>query len=304
MDLNLTDLLQVAFDATQDEPGDLPAELGERVITQSLDARQPRHPGWGRRAGLNSLDAFAQTAAELSALLDTITPEEINQLTRVDGATVADVIEHLVGVERYVLGQLARGPALDAPRREDHWPIAKHAANTSQSDGRTAASVWWQEALQVMAACGQVGPDHPVDYHHLSGTVAGLLVVRTFEIWTHGDDINVGLGRPLHTLDDARLRLMVRQLMDVLPFGLALSGSRQPGRTARFVLYHPDATVDVPLAPGETPGDPDITIAVDVLQLCRLAANRLPREELNAVIDGDARLLEPIMAGATAFAAD
>ena len=164
--------------------------------------------------------------------------------------------------------------------------------------------MWWQEALQLIAACGQVGPDHPVDYHHLSGTVDGLLVVRTFEIWTHGDDIIGALGRPLQTLDDARLTLMVQQLMNVLPLGLALSGRTQPGRTARFVLFHPDTTVDVPLAPGETPGVPDITVAVDVLQLCRLAANRLPFEELNAAIQGDALLLEPIVAGATAFAAD
>src|ERR1700722_17763377 len=112
MDLNLTDLLQVAFDATQDEPGDLPVELGGRVITRGLDAKQPRHPAWGRKAGLNSLEAFIQTVAELSALLDTITSNQTNRQTRVDGATIADVIEHLVGVERYVLGQLGRRPAL------------------------------------------------------------------------------------------------------------------------------------------------------------------------------------------------
>jgi uncharacterized protein (TIGR03083 family) len=304
MDLSHHDLLRVGFDATRDRRDDLPAGLGERLVAQGLAVRPARHPGWEGRQPLGSLDAFITTASEVAAVLDTVSPEQLTIPTRVENATIGEIVEHLVGVERYVLGQLGRAPSFGAPRREDHWPVARHAARNGRSEGERLAGVWWREALGVIAACGELGPDHLVAYHHLYGPVDGLLVVRTFEVWTHGDDILGALGRPLQTLDDTRLALMVGQLMDVLPLGLALAGCTQPGRTARFVLSEPDMAVDVALAPGEPPGPPDITISVDVIQLCRLAANRLASGQLGAGIEGDTRLLEPILAGATAFAAD
>ena len=72
-----------------------------------------------------------------------------------------------------------------------------------------------------------------MSYHHLVGTTHGLLVVRTFELWTHGEDLRRATHRPLDELDEGRLSLMVGELMRVLPLGLALNSREQPGRTAR-----------------------------------------------------------------------
>ena len=93
--------------------------------------------------------------------------------------------------------------------------------------------------------------------------------------------------------------------MRVLPLGLALSGCPQPGRTARLNLIGPGGgTFDVALAPGDPLGEPDITLTADVIDFCRLASNRLARRDFDVGVDGDGLLLEPIIAGATAFAAD
>jgi hypothetical protein len=156
-----------------------------------------------------------------------------------------------------------------------------------------------------VAACAQLGPDSPVEYHHLAGTINGLLVVRTFELWTHDDDIRRATGLPPNSLDDARLSLMVGELMRVLPFGLALSGCAQPGRTARIILTGPGGgSFDVALSPGDHPTSPDVEISAAAIDLCRLAANRLPRDELDVRIEGEGSLAECVLVGATAFAAD
>jgi uncharacterized protein (TIGR03083 family) len=289
--------------------------LEPRVLERVRSSRtSARHPGWdtGTEGPTDPLRAFIKTASELGLLLDSLAPGDWARASRIDGARVRDVVDHMVGVERYVLGCLGRRPRLDAPRREDHWPVSKEAAADVVAEPDVQARrLWWSDVLDLVAACGELGPDHEISYHHLAGTVRGMLVVRTFELWTHGDDIRQAVGRPLDLLDDDRLGLMVNELMRVLPFGLALSGCPQPGRRARLQLSGPGGgTFDVPLDP-EMPwdpsdllGDPDITVTGHVIDLCRLAANRLDREQLHVVVEGDDRLLEPILVGAAAFAAD
>ena len=309
MDLSTDQLLRIAFDAAAADHADLPEGLAERVLAGALAGAKPlRHPEWADPEGaeLSPLSAFIQTAAELADLIETLAPQDWARMTRLDETTVRDVVAHLIGVERYVLGQLGRRPDVRAPRREDHWPMTtRAAAELADEPPEAVARRWWLEVLDVVAACGELGPDHQVTYHHLAGNLRGLLVVRTFELWTHSDDIRQATDQPLNLLDDARLSLMVNELMRVLPLGLALSGCPQAGRTARLNLTGPGGgTFDVALAPDETPADPDVTLTAHAIDLCRLASNRLAHEDFDVLMEGDGLLLEPILAGATAFAAD
>ena len=311
MDLNIDrlstdELLRIAFDATADVA--IPVGLLERVQAASLGAIDPQHPGWSDTddAPRSAFSAFITTAAELAELLEALATDDWTRSTPVEGVTVRALVEHLVSVERYVLGQLDRRPRLEAPRREDHWSLATMlGADLSHESDSVVATCWWSELLGVVAASAELGPDHEVAYHHLVGSLRGLLVVRTFELWTHGDDIRQATGRPLNLLDEDRLSLMVNQLMHVLPLGLALSDTSRPGRTARINLRGPGGgRFDVPLAFGEDSGEPEITITAAVIDFCRLAAGRLAPDDLDVLIEGDRGLLTPILVGATAFAAD
>jgi uncharacterized protein (TIGR03083 family) len=219
---------------------------------------------------------------------------------------VRDLVEHLVGMERYLLGQLGRRPRLVADRREDHWPATRLAvADLVDEPNGVVTFRWWFEVMDLIGACGELGPDHPISYHHLAGNLHGLLVSRIFELWTHGDDIRQAIGQPLNLLDDARLTLMVSELMEALPIGVMLSGNALPGRSARFdITGSGGRTYDVALAFGEMPGAPDVIITADALELCRFAANRLGESELAPVVEGDGSLLDPVLVAVTAFAAD
>jgi hypothetical protein len=179
------------------------------------------------------------------------------------------------------------------------------AADLAGATTTDVASAWWREVMRSIAACTAAGPDHPVVFHHLSGTVRGLLVIRTFELWTHDEDIRRATDRPPNPLDDERLTLMSGELMTLLADGMALTGMARPGRTARIELTGSGAgTFDVALAPGEVAGAPDIVVRTETVELCRLVANRLLPADLGVEVTGDRSLLEPILVGAGAFALD
>ncbi len=308
MDLTPVQLFEVALDSIEAGHRTPPGGFEQRILSGVLAGPRPaRHPGWdGPDDRISSMTAFIATAVEMDDLLGSLAPADWDRTTGVDAVTVRELAVHLVGVERYVLGQLGRRPALDAPRREDHWPVTRlAAAELAAAPPPEIMRTWWQTVMEVIAACAELGPGRDVTYHHLVGTVGGLLLVRTFELWTHGDDIRAAVGRPLQPPDDARMALMVDELTTVLPLGLALCGCAQPGRTARLDLTGPGGgAFDVALAPGDPVGPPDITVATDTVSFCRLASNRLGWDDLDMVVSGDRSLLDPLLAGATAFAAD
>jgi hypothetical protein len=98
---------------------------------------------------------------------------------------------------------------------------------------------------------------------------------------------------------------MVNELMGVLSAGMALTGQDLPGRTARFELDGAGGgTFDVALSFGEQPAGPDLVVSTSTIELCRLAANRLGPDDLEARIAGDVSLLHPVLVAAGAFAAD
>ena len=298
MDLSTNDLIAVGLDALEAEASALPPGLRSSVL-----AAAPSRP---TAAELTPLSAFITTAAEVGRLLDELTPDEWAAPTAVQGSVVRDLVAHLVGVERYVHGQLGRGPVLDAPQREDHYPTARSAAaDLADSSTVELAGAWWREVMRSVAICAELGADLPVAFHHLSGSIRGLLIVRIFELWTHDEDIRRATGRPPNRLDADRLTLMSSELIQLLPHGMALPDTARPGRTARMHLTGAGGgTFDVALAPDEIAGLPDVTITTDVLDLCRLAANRVTIEGLAVDVDGDRSLVEPVLVGAGAFALD
>ena len=299
MDLTQHELIDVALDAVEGDEAPLPAGLVDRLFEAMPNVADDTAP-WPSRA------AFMRTAAELGHLLDTLSRDDWNRPTAVRGSSVRDLVAHLVGVERYVLGQLGAAPRLDAPTREHHYPVSgAAAADLAAVDTTELAAAWWRETMRSIAACTAAGPEHPIAFHHLSGTVRGLLIVRTFELWTHDEDIRRATGRPAHELDDERLTLMSSELMTLLAHGMALTGNTRPGRTARFELTGSGAgTFDVALAPDEVAGAPDIVVRTSAVELCRLAANRVLPADLAVEVTGDRSLLEPMLVGAGAFALD
>ncbi|MEU5883798.1 maleylpyruvate isomerase family mycothiol-dependent enzyme [Spirillospora sp. NPDC047279] len=131
------------------------------------------------------------------------------------------------------------------------------------------------------------------------------LVQRTFETWTHADDIRAIAGRPAVPPPPEHLRLIVDLGTGLLPRALRFLGRERPGLTARLVLTGPGAGVwSVPLAFGGEPGSPDITITADAEDFCRLLAGRRTPATFAHESDGDPAVVADVLHAASTLGCD
>lgn len=290
-------------------PSEAPtAAARERTLAAAMAARGPGRPAAAVPA-TTPVGALRATIAELADVLDSLPAESWSApVPAYPGWTVAGLVAHLLGVERYVgrnvgLWSFTVDPAIE----DDHLAVtAPVQAEWQGRSGPEVAAAWHESAVAVAEHAAGSDEDAlatPVRYHQLTPSLASLLVVRVFEIWTHTDDIRAAVGLPLQAPDPARLALMTELAVGVLPLGMELEGRPRPGRTARVVLTGPGGgTWVTPLGP-DGPDRPDTTLVADVVDFCRVAARRLEPAALDVVVEGDADLVMDMLVGVAAFAA-
>ncbi len=292
-------VVDLALDGRRAPPVGLRAEVLARAMQ-----RRAAGDVIGRPTPSSPNAAFEQTVEDFHALLSTLSTAEWAAAAG-PHTTVASLVAHVAGMEQLSLAWLV-GPVPDAAAVADHVEATRPmVAELAGAPGPAVAARWYDLARQVVAAAAVVPSDHPVLAHDLPTDTEGLMVLRTFELWAHMHDIDAATGRPAPDLDTPRMALMSERLMAVLPFAVAVRGVAAPGRTARLVLTGPaGGCYNVALDPSEAPGEPDTTIVVDVVDLCRVAARRLDAGALTVTIEGDRALADRVLASADAFARD
>jgi uncharacterized protein (TIGR03083 family) len=280
-----------------------PAGLREQVRSRAFARRVPGQPVEG--AVPCSPDVgFDRTVADLLELLRSLSEDEWNAPAHPEHGRVRDLVAHLVGVERLAARWLERSD--DLPPLPDHVAATRPVVEElARIDCVELAGLWHRAALGVAAAAAVGDPGRAVSFHDLRTTVSGFLIIRTFELWAHAIDISAATGRPLLRLDPERMATLSRELMTVVPAAVAYRGAEVPDRTVRFVLTGPaGGCYTVALHPDQRPAEPDVTIVADVVDLCRIAARRLPPAELVATIDGDRELAALVLAELDSLARD
>jgi uncharacterized protein (TIGR03083 family) len=299
-----------------------PAPLRRAVIERALQVRTP-----GRSVGVvagSPVDAYGQTAEELGGLLATLGPADWAAPVaayQALGWTVADLIGHLLAVERY-FGALLGVDDFVAPEgtEADHVAMSLPTIEACRRrGGADAAAAAWVAAVasarSVLDAPEPVDLDRRVSFHGFDYRLGSLLVVRAFELWIHGDDIRLATGRPLTLPDPPRLALMtdlaVRAVDRVLrrrPLGaegerplirLVLTG---PGGGAWSIGGDGDGAGAAGTGAADRP-PADVRIVTDAEAFCRLAARRLPVDALAADVVGDRELARRVLAAAAVLAA-
>ena len=279
-----------------------PGATRQRVLGRVRAA--PRPPS--RPADLVPL--YRRQVAELAEVLGTV-PERAWSRDTAAGWTIHELVAHLVGVEAYVASRLDLGDFTPAPGTEhDHVgmtvPIIEAERSRHPAETRQA---WERSAWAVVGLLEASGPDlfqRRIDLYGIPTSGRTALVARMFELWTHADDVRRALGRPLVDPDPERLAAMSDVAARSLPTGMTLSGTPRPGRSAKVVLLGGGGgTWTVPLALGDPGGAPGVTVVADVVDFCRLAATRLPPEELDHDVEGDAELGREVLRAVAIFAA-
>lgn len=296
----------VLADAASQVP---PLDLRDQVLSAARARRTPGtllHPVEPTSPG----NAFRRTVDELHELLVDLDEAEWSRSTLEKYGDVHDLVAHLTGVEESLLGILGEGSAPDPGVWNNHVEAtASFVRELRRSPTGVLTQRWFQSAKRLASVAEEterVSPDRIVPVNDVPVGANGMLVLRTFEVWTHHEDICRATGRPFPSLDAGRLRRMSGDLIAVLPVALSLMEQSRPGRTARLVLTGAGGgTFDIPMAPDSPVGPPDVRIVADVVDFCRLAARRTGPAALSATIEGDGeQLADLILVAAGAFARD
>jgi uncharacterized protein (TIGR03083 family) len=292
-----------------------PSRLRDRVLGEAFRRRQPSaptgrpgHPTDGTIAGL-----YREVVDDLTTLLEAVADEDWGVPTAAEGWDVLGVVGHLVGVEALMAERLDR---IEDWTPDEFLAASDAGVERAAADGPTATLDRWRDASAAVLV-------HPALTSPGAGRGPAVLwegddaprrqsiVVRAFEIWNHGEDIRRALGRPLVTPGADHYHLMAELGVRALPLMMAARGRTNPGRSARVVLTGPGGgDWLIPLAPGETPSVPALTLTLDVVEFCFRVADRRQPGELStriAVVDDTDpdeadRLVADILESASALA--
>ena len=176
--------------------------------------------------------AFAHTTSAVIDLGRSCTDEDLAQPTDCPGWTVHDQISHVVGVEAWLEGH--KDPRVEMPPyehiRNDLGKRVEYAVEVRR--GRTGADVV-AELEHVLAQrlstlhspgltdstiiAGPFGPDE----------AATVVLMRTFDVWVHEQDIRSALGRP-GNLDSPAAAVFVNSVILQLPRLIAKGAALEP----------------------------------------------------------------------------
>jgi hypothetical protein len=133
--------------------------------------------------------------------------------------------------------------------------------------------------------------------------VSAVCIARTFELWTHENDIRRALDKPASQPDASTLTLMTRLAADLLP-RVATGRTLGSPVALRLVLTGPGGgTWQLALGAGG-PQTVAVGIVTDAVEFCRLVANRTTPADLDTHVTGDPGPVAAILQAATTLALD
>ena len=280
-----------------------PAGLGGRVFDAALARRAGgRHLAVHAAGVPEPVDALAGEAADLAALLATLTPAQWSAPTRT-GLSVHELMAHLLAVEDYTGFLLGLWPvAIDPATVLQHVVMTRPTIDDWQGRPSAELATTWRERVDtVIAGFRGTAAAQRYQFHYLDLSVRSLIVLRSFELWVHGDDILDAVGRPPSLGDPGRIHRMAELAVRGLPLALAFSGTSVDGTTARIVLTGPGGGAWNQALGSHPAGDPTVNLVADVHDFCRLVSHRLSPDQLDVDISGDVELGRAVLVAAQVF---
>ncbi|MGE0879782.1 MAG: hypothetical protein AB7L13_18140 [Acidimicrobiia bacterium] len=299
-----------AFAATQVDATP-PVGLGERIVAAALAARPAGHvrPSTPFEA-IDEVEAYRRSVVALREALAAL--RDGDWRLEFAGRTARDTVAHVRAIDHYMGAQIGLWPPEHDPVTDtDHVAMSQSFVDASRSASFAGVVDSWiatSDALIAhLTAMDRAGLDRPVTFHQFPMSLRTLLVVRTFELWTHRDDVLRSQALPRGDIEPARLALMTDTAVSVLPLGMQACGRSGAGRSARIVLTGDGGGTWVrSLGPDAAPvaGEPDVVLVADAVEFCLRAANRLGVDDLTVFVEGDEQLALDMLVGVGAFAMD
>jgi uncharacterized protein (TIGR03083 family) len=239
----------------------------------------------------NEVSAFARAVDDVQRTLDSLTAAQWT-LPAVNGLSVGELVGHLVGTQQAMTAELGNTePVSGSP---DHLEMTREAiasiARLSPADAAHQFAADSATLTRHLAGLDAAGLAAPARFGPLVADVRFLLIGRVFELWTHDNDLRSAVGWARMEPDADRLWMMTRAVMPLVGH---LGGDR-----VRIVLTGPGG--------GVWPATDDETaeLAVDAVDFCRRAANRMLLADLDCEISGQTKAVVDLLEALPALALD
>jgi len=184
--------------------------------------------------GLHELvEAFAGTALAVVDLARTCSSDDLARPTDCPGWTVHDQISHVVGVEAWLAGH--RDARVEIPPyehiRNSLGKKVEYAVEVRR--GRTGAEVLAELESVLAQRLSTLRDPTLTDSSVIEGPfgpdrAATVVLLRTFDVWIHEQDIRCALGRP-GNLDSPAAAVVVSTIIGQLPKMIARGAALEPG---------------------------------------------------------------------------
>lgn len=253
--------------------------------------------------------AFEQTLRSTIAVAEAFGTQDWALPTDCPGWTVKDVVSHLIGIERALLGDAepAHAPPSDLPHvRGDLGRMLEVAVDRRRPVPGEQVLAELRETLdRRITALRDIDPaQETMSPDGRMGTYARLMMLRAFDCWVHEQDIRRAVGRP-GNLDAPATEQTVRVLTSALPFVVGKRAGAAPGQTVTIEVGEPvPFTRHVVVGDDrrarfadQAPAEPTVTLRTDWETYVRLAAGRCPASDAKVEIVGDADLGRRILDG-------
>ncbi len=269
------------------------------MLEASQQARQAGHtvPEVPR---ISPDEAFSRAADAFYGLLCALGEQDwrLHVLRDLD---VQGLAGHLIGVEEDVQRALSDDPVVE---HQDHVTSTQPAADRQAGRAVAATRADWRGAAdRTLELVRDADMTAEVTVWGIPLPLGAALVARAFELWTHENDIRRVAGLPASVPDASTLRLMTELATSMLPFGAMLAGLQGPINLRLVLTGAGGGTWDVVIG-GDAPEPATVGIVTDVVDFCRLAANRLDPADLDMHVTGDQGRAVGVLAAAAALALD
>lgn len=273
-----------------------PPELFDNVLTAAR-VRRPTHTDDDP-----FLAAYLSETARYDALLDTLPDDAFDVLT-FNGLTVQELVIHLAAMESAVAAAIGRATGPDVADDSIERRTAAFVERFRDRPRREARMLWRASVNAVALWAEDASAGKRVRVFGLPFPREAILVSRSFETWTHADDIRRAVGQTLSPPPPTVLHRMADLSVMSMAASLEMTERAHRGKTARVVLTG-DGGGDwlIPLGFSEASATPDVVLTADVVAWCRCASERLAPDALPREVEGDPDLADDLVAASSAFA--
>jgi uncharacterized protein (TIGR03083 family) len=244
-----------------------------------------------------NIDAFEQTSRSMITLGDELGPADWDRPTECPGWSVKDQYSHILGIERYLLGEADDGEVrttanttLDVEARRDSEPAKILGELRDVIDRRV--TVLRSGAIDLAEVI-----DTPFGRTMPYGD---FIANRAFDVWMHEQDVRRAVARP-GNLDGPGADCSRQVLSGALPFVIGKRAAAAPGQAV--VIETPEHRWRVEIGDdrrarfrdGET--EPTVRLRMAWETFVRLGGGRVTVTDADVEIAGDPDLAGRVLAG-------